>query len=1358
MKRIKIVLVVLLIAAVVIQPTRMSLYDSVAAGDVTNILENVVINVKQDNVVLDESDNLDPDKDITFSFRFEVPVNGDDPVPAEIVTEGDIASFAMPNNLDMETDFTNPIDLNFGGEKVGELSFVGGNALVTFSALVDDIGVSEVFVSFDITMSYDKSGAGAIAGDYDFIILDKTYTVTVPERVINITADKTGQIIGNNVRWQVEVRSEYDDNNDDASLTGYEFFDDLTNVGSFEVGTLRVGTTNVYNDAAVIAGGDYTYNVDDELIYEFPAATNGTRYVFFETVIPDGKLFASGEQIISNTVIINDTDEVTRSTETVTYTPEWIEKNGSVVAGSQGDNDTYDPSNRQIEWIIEANQNGMTLNNVVITDVLPAGLSWVSATYETYDGADWQAGGVNFAVEPDGGAYSIGNINSLIRIKVVAKVDSTDEPSGTTTFNNTATITWDGLGSSISSNNKGVAIGFNPISKSAGAYNTSTHQQSWTVNIDTRDLTYGGNLRVMDLLIYGTTFDPDDTYTIGNNADDGIADISVANIKDLVPRYNQKVVDATISNSAGLKVTKHTLSKDGKDIGEVLVLTSVDGSGLDPTTAHSMTFNTIITNPDIYASNETTTIRNNVTLFAGDVKVRSVNRNKSVESNMLRKDMIDRDKALLFEADITDLASLNANGASAYNGYNYDEDFAYFRIHINANGLTDIVNDITTIDGDTLGNISVSDELPEGWSFMPIDGNDFLLFEGSLKGGSDNILDAQARVIDTSTVLVAGSGTPQAPTPGNGGQMSFEFKDMTKPYMIVVKAGPSTSTLESYFNSNKETTPRNNAELSNSSISVDVGDYEDVKVVSNVIDKTSDLSDADADAYITWEVVYNPYKLLNEGAYIEDTLPIGLDLRTNSNGQIVITGNMTLMELVLASDGSLTDGAPIDLSELDIISYNNATRVLKLELPDTSKSYKFTYITDITGNPGAVTNSVKLFSFDDSGNSSSGSYTISELNYNTSFTRSGWVKIMKSDENGDDLEGVEFTLFASDGTTVIRKATTNSDGIAYLKIIPEGTYILKETDAPVGYIIPNDSYDVSVVKDGANYVTSVDGKSGANANEIELTNYPEGTVGNLIIKKTVTGNRGDVEKDFRFTVTFDGNNDTFSYIGSGVDNGTITSGGTVSLSHGESIKIIGIPKDIDYTVVEDNYASDGYSMSQSGATGVILVDDTVTASFTNRNHYVAPSPEPEPEPEVEPEPEPEPEVEPEPEPPFEKEEPEEPEEGEKPEVPEEVVFKPTKPVEEVEVKDPPTKGTVEIEEDGTIIYKPGEGFDGEDHFVVIITTPDGEEEEFEIDIFEEIPEGILELPATAGLPTDVFVGFGTLLVGFGFGLKKYKRR
>ena len=119
-------------------------------------------------------------------------------------------------------------------------------------------------------------------------------------------------------------------------------------------------------------------------------------------------------------------------------------------------------------------------------------------------------------------------------------------------------------------------------------------------------------------------------------------------------------------------------------------------------------------------------------------------------------------------------------------------------------------------------------------------------------------------------------------------------------------------------------------------------------------------------------------------------------------------------------------------------------------------------------------------------------------------------------------------------------------------------------------------------------------------------------VGNLAVQKTVAGNAGETDREWKFTIELrnagaplSGN---FYYeVGSivtGVDqpkDGTLTfnSDGkaTISLKHGQKITIEGIPANVTYTVTETE--ANDYIITFDGDKGTILANKTAMAAFTN---------------------------------------------------------------------------------------------------------------------------------------------------------------
>ena len=134
------------------------------------------------------------------------------------------------------------------------------------------------------------------------------------------------------------------------------------------------------------------------------------------------------------------------------------------------------------------------------------------------------------------------------------------------------------------------------------------------------------------------------------------------------------------------------------------------------------------------------------------------------------------------------------------------------------------------------------------------------------------------------------------------------------------------------------------------------------------------------------------------------------------------------------------------------------------------------------------------------------------------------------------------------------------------------------------------------------YITSSTGDEGtitAGTTSTAAFTNTSNPSGSLEISKTVAGDLGDRNKDFTFTVTLDAAG-SFSYTGS--KTGTIASGGTVTLKHGESIQISGIPAGTEYSVSETPCA--GYLTTSTGESGKIQSNMTSAALFTNTRSSV----------------------------------------------------------------------------------------------------------------------------------------------------------
>ena len=120
--------------------------------------------------------------------------------------------------------------------------------------------------------------------------------------------------------------------------------------------------------------------------------------------------------------------------------------------------------------------------------------------------------------------------------------------------------------------------------------------------------------------------------------------------------------------------------------------------------------------------------------------------------------------------------------------------------------------------------------------------------------------------------------------------------------------------------------------------------------------------------------------------------------------------------------------------------------------------------------------------------------------------------------------------------------------------------------------------------------------------------------GRLQIKKVVTGD-GDITKRFNFTVWLCDAagkelTESFPYIGTGINNGEITSGQTIQLAHEEAIEIYGLPEGTQYEVIEVEADADGYETWVENNQGVVVAEAVVNVVFTNskKDEQVSPVP------------------------------------------------------------------------------------------------------------------------------------------------------
>lgn len=99
--------------------------------------------------------------------------------------------------------------------------------------------------------------------------------------------------------------------------------------------------------------------------------------------------------------------------------------------------------------------------------------------------------------------------------------------------------------------------------------------------------------------------------------------------------------------------------------------------------------------------------------------------------------------------------------------------------------------------------------------------------------------------------------------------------------------------------------------------------------------------------------------------------------------------------------------------------------------------------------------------------------------------------------------------------------------------------------------------------------------------------------GSLTVSKTVDGTGGDPESAFSFTIMLGDTSISGTYGDMTFEDGVAR----FTLRHGESRTASGLPADVNYLVRED--ASEGYTTSAEGASGIIVQNATAQARFVN---------------------------------------------------------------------------------------------------------------------------------------------------------------
>lgn len=1080
-------------------------------------------------------------------------------------------------------------DLYFGSIKVGTVKFsnnANGQAVATivfdgeeyiFDPTLLPEGTppyADVSAEFSCTLVYNGEHDTGSDGEEYVTILDKTYKLQLPGDVITHTVAKDVASIDlteGTVTWTVTVTGESDTiPPTPLNLGGYLFEDDLASVGSFVDGSF------LFNGVAAVPT-----ITGDVLTYTFPDPSVSPVTITFKTAIP-GSVLAGGGTITNTADVSDEGLSIGTDSATATITAPSISKSGIADDGF-GDDGSYNPVDRTITWTIPVDNAGRTLYGLSITDPLTGGLGFHSAIWQRWDEVSGTWVDVQtWSSEPTGGVYSIGDVDYKGRLVIISTVpDSEDGSVSSKTYYNSASASWsgaDGSSGSGSSGSTGVSIGYDAITKSGAQtdLDIENRQIVWTVNVDLKGQS-ATDFVYYDLFVHDAAT-TDAALMASSNWPAGISIGSSG-----VTRNNGQKFVAVDSQDSHLTV-------EIIDLGGLATLVKV--SSLRSVGTNQVGLRSQVIDPNILAGNNSSqTVVNVASLYKGTTYRGSSQASVPFNNLVLAKQML---KRVEVANDHDPVLPIDPNNSTTGldEGFHYDYREVIFRLVVNKAGLD--FGDVETNLPGGFGDVTVTDTLPAGWVFAPFSGGEmFFIYAVDSTGAVVPALDPTTMTGFTSNV-----GTSVA---------SFTFEDLDEAYVILVKAKPTDETFDGYLVGENVHTETNTVNLSSENWTPGVTVTQSVRVRTEIIDKSIVLTQQN-DGILTWLLDYTPFNRPIATA-IQDVLPEGIDLRIDSSGNLIWeqggARNITVYELIpnANGDGGFTQGAELALATIQAnLVYDNATRTLTFTFPDNTKGYRLSYLTDITGQPGEITNSARLIGAEGDGTGTSESFIITEQHGSATMRHSGFVSIKKTDAAGGVLPGAEFTLYNTDAsgniTTPRAVRVSDSDGSIRIYGLQPGTYILRETNPPAGYYHTSLEFVIVVASD---FLTTIDGRPMSIPSPYEVVNYPQlQASGSLTISKTVAGNGGDPNRLFAFTVTVENAPYSYPYVGSGgAANGSLQSGDTIYLAHGQSITINELPVGEAYTVVEADYSSDGYITTYTGTTGEIQFGDPLVAAFTN---------------------------------------------------------------------------------------------------------------------------------------------------------------
>lgn len=1220
--------------------------------DVFSILKEFKKTILHKGKELVEGQEIDLNYPIEINVRFNLPVKGDhlNGVFDEdtIVIKGDRALIDLGKGIQYEgepnielrgqlvlEDGTTPVighlSLNTltDGMLQARIDFDGDDAV--FNGTLRDVWV-EALLSVEVKEEIVPNGP-----DKEIELFGQKFTVIPNKPVESIT--KTGELVkvqnGDHestvptIKWMVEVEVKKPGGGL-LDLHGYRLRDVIDKYVAKPMRYKKIYGFTLNNQ-------DISSSYDEAtktLTYEFPERTLGKQTFVYYTDLYAEDYFVTTTGHRANIAYLekkapgaSEFKHLKSSNKTV-YIPgrTWIAKRGYVGSVQK----------RTAGWHVYFNYAKEPLKNVKIKDVLPEGMTYLNAWLEQYganpknnDKVEWHPypNGEKVKIEPNAeGIYNIGAIDKHARLVIEVKVDDSIDINSQKSFMNRATVIMEQEPGDTAEHSAEwqIAFGVDNLTKRSTKTSWTDPKIEWEVKVPykvkNRDLT-NKKIRVFDLLVSDQDVSEQFLNNTANHAritglPDGI------NIKDIVPfnlTHMKYVAGSFATQSAGVRlVGVHSVNLDDKKIAD-LVEVEVDTEQIPQDGESAFTLKAMPMSVEKAFLNKGYSTWMNNTAFSYD-GIKQLNREYNsviYRPEVLEKKMLTVEGAREIKKNQADLEAIKKVATDKAGGFDNvaleqaGEGVIVFRFDVNAGNHTELKN--------IMQKALLRDVLPQGWEIAPIAGKEFLVYEANStiedyqEGGAlRQRIAAVTPISKLSDDQVTALGITHNFDNTHGRRIiHMDITNlMDKTYIILLAARPRNDKITEYKASANSTVKLENIaglkyersnRLTNAQETRDIYAKQEFEFNIGLVGKEA----KSLTGLVEWKVTANPYNINEtyDEISIVDKLGEGINMRLDSVGNVVESDYQLFSKTAYGSD----DWTPVPKTQYQF-TFDKTTKEIKVVLPDHSRAYQFIYNTEISEIAGKdVTNTVRILGKDKALGEVVNNYRVQTINAKVRYGINGNIEILKKDQAGLPVQDAEFTLEKIGGTSI--KGTTSSLGSLIFNPIQPGTYILKETQVPAGYKGSEKAtvqgYQIEVKETVVNgvlkIITKIDNEELA-GNRLTVVNEKI-TKSDLVIRKVVTGEGANLDKEFEFTFNLSGNGvvaDTEYEVSpaSATANGKIRSGEKFKIKNSVSVTIKDLPIGSEYTLTEDDYTAQGYVANPRTATGSVVLN-TPAVIFTN---------------------------------------------------------------------------------------------------------------------------------------------------------------